>query len=88
MEPFKLDPKNVEIIEGEQPSEVPEEPVADENTTSFPTMVNPQEVLNNVKSSINIPQTSQTQRITPPQTAPAQRHAPTPIPMAVPESLH
>lgn len=85
LEPFKLDLSNVEIIEGAEKSDTPEEEPADGDATDSATKVNPQEVLNKVKSSVDM---QPTQRISTPQTVPAQKRAPAPIPMAVPESLH
>ena len=87
LEPFKLDPKNVQIIEGDGSYDVPEEQVPDEEIAEPDKQVDTQEVLNNVKTLINSQQQQQNPRISPPAQS-VNRTAPTPIPMAVPESLH
>ena len=76
LEPFKLNTANIKILhQGEQETPAEENPV-EENTDK--KLINPKDVINSVKSSIN-------QKVT----QPAQSEVPSkaPIPMAVPESL-
>ena len=101
LEPFHLDPNNIKILEqGEEYTE--EENPEDENSdgndsASGVNMVDPQEILKNMRNNMNMPATvvppAQNQVQT--QAAPAKKPvvqeqkpvAPTPIPMAVPESI-
>ncbi len=102
LKPFKLDPANVKIIkQGEE--EETEEGEPEENTTtgSEKKLLNPKDVINSVRSSINPqgvttqpvqmpklpPPTPQVINTTPVQQQPVQTPAPSPLPMAIPESL-
>ena len=102
LDPFTLDPKNVKIIkQGEdyqednsKPEETSEN--TEENVNRF--KINPQQLLKNMKfNNPQMPQTYQVQQLLPPNEyeQPTSRQqvqvtppAPTPIPMAVPESLN
>ncbi len=83
LEPFKLNTDNIKILKEENTSNS-----ASENTPSTEEgALNPKDVLNSVKSSINqtVTQTETTQ----PKSTPQQKTiTPSPIPMAVPEGLH
>ena len=97
LEPFKLNSANIQIIkQGEGEEQPVEENPAEENGEK--KLINPKDVINSVKSTINQGNTQQVQplnlpaptpqpvKTTPSQ--PVQMPAPSPIPMAVPESLH
>ncbi len=93
LEPFKLNTANIKIIKDGEEDEKTEENSDDNGEKKE---LNPQDVLNSVKSTINQtvsqPVQNTPDRITPvpaQKTIPVQqRPAPSPIPMAVPESLH
>ncbi len=86
LEPFKLNTANIQIIkDGEQAIENEEEEQPVDNNE-----INPQEVVKNVKNNVlNQPSTG-SNSVAPTVPAHVQQpvKAPTPIPMAVPESLH
>lgn len=96
LEPFKLNTANIQIIGDEEEQEKPEENANEANVSK--TEINPQDVINSVKSSINqnvaSPSQSVPSQISQPvlQKQPVQQlpktTAPSPIPMAIPESLH
>ena len=97
LQPFKLNAANIKIIkDGEQIEEEEQTQEDEENTEK--TLLNPKDVINNVKSSINQVVSPSAQSV-PNQVAPIPQQrpaaqvqpktpAPSPIPMAVPESLH
>lgn len=97
LQPFKLNAANIKIIkDGEQIEEEEQTQEDEENTET--TLLNPKDVINNVKSSINQVVSPSAQSV-PNQVAPIPQQrpaaqvqpktpAPSPIPMAVPESLH
>ena len=88
LQPFQLNVANVQILQQEENAETTEENPEDKSK------INPQEVINNVKSTINqnnnmsnpqpfeMPTARKSVQTAPQQPKPA---APTPIPMAVPE---
>lgn len=96
LEPFKLNTANIQIIGDEEEQEKHEENANEANVSK--TEINPQDVINSVKSSINqnvaSPSQSVPSQISQPvsQKQPVQQlpktTAPSPIPMAIPESLH
>ncbi len=101
LEAFQLDPSNVKIIEqGTEEEENPENAGGEEvqEGQNAPVEINPQEILKRINMP-NMPQAQthtqapaqvHTQSVQPSQVAkPAvqQPHAPTPIPMAIPESI-
>lgn len=82
LEPFKLNTSNIQIIEQsgeEQPAED-----ASEGAPTTETTINPQDVINNVKSTISQPIQQAKPAPKPVQSAPK----PAPIPMAVPVGLN
>ena len=89
LEPFKLKPGSIEIEEDEENKEE-ENTENPEEGINVPKAVNPQDVLKNVRSTINstnVPNPP-SQRINPQPVQQQRTTAPSPIPMALPESLH
>ena len=100
LEPFKLNTANIKIIKQgeEQEEQQTDENALEETTNGEKKLLNPKDVINSVKSSLNQgvttqpvqpnlpPPTPQSVRTTPVQ-QPVQTPAPSPLPMAVPESL-
>lgn len=78
LEPFKLNSSNIQILQTTEEDEKVEEET--EETSKTPKT--PQDILKNIKQPI------QTQPIQQPVAQPKPVQAPTPLPMAVPESLH
>ncbi len=101
LQPFKLNPDDVKIIKQGEEIEENEEAQAEEDGDSKAErkLLNPRDVINNVKSTLvpnattpavqqNLPQpTPQSVKTIPAQVQPVQIPAPSPLPMAVPESL-
>lgn len=79
LEPFKMNPADVQFAEDDSKANEDENVDSENAEHQSQKNIDPQEVIKNVKSSINQP-ISQSQS--------TQKMAPTPIPMAVPESLH
>lgn len=89
LEPFKLKPGSIEIEEDEENKEE-EKTENPEEGINVPKAINPQDVLKNVRSTINstnVPNPP-SQRINPQPVQQQRTTAPSPIPMALPESLH
>ena len=85
LEPFKLNTANIKILKDGEDSEQQEEK-SEVNEETAP--INPKDVINSVKSTLN--QTVAPQPVQTPAAAPVSQSkpAPSPIPMAIPESLH
>ena len=102
LEPFKLNTANIKIIKQgeEQEEQQADENAAEASASGEKKLLNPKDVINSVKSSLNqglttqpveqnLPApTPQSVKTIPVQQQPVQTPAPSPIPMAIPESLH
>ena len=101
LDPFQLDPKNIKIIkQGEEYQEDDQQQTeenaedSEENANKF--KINPQQLLKNMKFNTptmpSMPSAPRVQQLLPeyeqPTARPQAPAAPTPIPMAVPESLN
>ena len=93
LEPFKLNTANIKIIKQgeEQEEQQADENAAEDSVNGEKKLLNPKDVINSVKSSIGVQPSQNLPAPTPqsvkPVQQPVQSSAPSPIPMAVPESL-